>query len=231
MRVLVRPIAFHVLPLLGLDCHAQSLKDTLRSPYDPNGDHNTWGIKGKAFPFPAGDHLGLAAFLGVEYGFLKHHSLGVDGFIAHTFGTYDAFTDTAGVEHPDGGSTWTTYKAVFVNYRCYLGFPSWRESGWSPYVGAFFRHGTVNGMGDEEYAKTDLEFHETHISGGPLVGMLYQFDRWGRWGLDMNMGVFRKHIDEVRYDLVGGSLVQESGSREFTSVRVGLNAYVWFFRR
>ncbi len=228
MRGLVRSIVSGALLLVGSRSCGQSDTLAFPTPYDPHGARNTWALKGKAFPFPLGDHLGLTALLGVELGFFKRHSVGVDGFIAHISGTYDAFTDTAGIEHPDGGSTFTTYKAVFVNYRYYLGTPALREKGWIPYVGAFYRYGTVNGEGDAEYTRTDLEFHETHRSGGPLLGTIYEFDVGGRFALDMNVGLFRKHVEEVRYDLVDGSLVATNGDRVFNSVRVGLNLYYWF---
>jgi len=204
--------------------------DTLVTPFEPKALHQSWALKGKAAPIPWGDDLALTAVLGVEYGFAKRHSVGIDGFILHTSGRYDAFTDTLGVAHEEGGRRWSTDKALFLNYRYYLGFPAWREKGLVPYVGAFGRVGLITGEGDPEYTSDRIEYREEHVSAGPLVGMVCLFKPGRRWGLDANVGVFRKHVDATEVDIVLGQRVTVPYTSDYTGLRIGFNVYYWFCR-
>ena len=211
-------------------CFAQDDKDPLLSPYDPHGAHQTSGIKGKAFFVPVGDDLGLGAMLGFEHGFLRRHTLGADVSIYREAGRYDAFTDTMGVEHPDGGRRWKESRAVLLNYRYYLDFRALREWRWAPYIGAFGRYSEVNGEGDPQYTSHNVEFHETHRSIGVLVGVLRRFDGCKHLGWDLNIGFFRKMKDMVYYDLKNGVLVPTSTTEELYGPRMDVNLYWMIFR-
>jgi hypothetical protein len=49
------------------------------TPYDPRANYRTWSIKGKVLPYPSlGNAGGVTVLLGLEYGFAKNQSIGVD---------------------------------------------------------------------------------------------------------------------------------------------------------
>ena len=59
--------------------------------------------------------------------------------------------------------------------------------------------------------------------------MLNIFPR-GPWGLDLNVGVCRTHVDGEQVDKVQGVLTPSSFTKDFTGMRVSFNLYVWFCR-
>ena len=61
------------------------------------------------------------------------------------------------------------------------------------------------GEGDPEYAGQRMEYREEHRSLGLLIGVLNIFPR-GPWGLGLNVGVCRTHVDGEQVDKVQGVL-------------------------
>ena len=70
------------------------------TPYDPHANYRTWSIKGKVLPYPAlGNAGGVTVLLGLEYGFARNQSIGVDVFANWSEDSDDNVADTAGVQH------------------------------------------------------------------------------------------------------------------------------------
>jgi len=108
--------------LLVVCCFPLLLSAQFATPYDPQGNFRNWSIKGKALPFVLGDESGISALLGVEYGFARNQSIGVDGFIESISKSDDNEVDTAGVSHDVATYYRSREKALFLNYRYYFNF-------------------------------------------------------------------------------------------------------------
>jgi hypothetical protein len=91
-----------------------SLAAQLQTPYDPKADYRTWSVKGKALPYILGNGGGISAMLGVEYGFAKNQSIGVDVFADWSESSDDNVADTAGVQHAFGNFYNGFEKALFL---------------------------------------------------------------------------------------------------------------------
>ena len=204
-------------------------RQKLRSPFDPQGTHQTFAIKAKGIYYPQGDWSGWVGGAGLEHSFFKRHSLGADVIYHYIGGTYDAFTDTNGVEHPDGGTHRFVEQAVILSYRYYLESPWLRERYWVPYLSAFARYGTIEEENDPEYTRFDIARHDIHRSVGLLFGMLLIEAGSGHFAADINLGPFYKWKDENSFDLVDGQLVEESSQTTNVGLRVDINFCVFLF--
>ena len=57
------------------------------TPFDKIADANSCALKGKILPLLLGNDGGFNALLGFEFGFLKNHSIGIDGYFLHYGGS------------------------------------------------------------------------------------------------------------------------------------------------
>src|SRR5580704_8806540 len=93
-------------------------QDLFKTPYDPKAGFRTWSTKGKVLPYPIfGNGAGISVLLGLEYGFTKNQSIGVDVFSDWSENSNDHATDTAGVQHAYGDNYTGGEQAIFLNYR------------------------------------------------------------------------------------------------------------------
>ena len=83
------------------------------SPYNPQNPFASMSIKGVVIPYISLGSAGLNSSFGLEYGFLKRHSLGADLFYNMTEGHNDSVSDTLGMSHPDGDNGWTSNERGF----------------------------------------------------------------------------------------------------------------------
>jgi hypothetical protein len=201
------------------------------TPFDPQGDRETWGIKGKAIPFPVGNGYVLTTLLGVEYGFWKRHSIGMDGSWAYIADQRDGVTDTAGVYHDIGNESRSIERAIYLNYRYYVGLPNWRlQKGLALYISALVRYGRVSRRGDAAFPGRFITQEETDRSAGVVVGCYRAFSHIGRLGLDINLGaMYREQMIETVYPDHGGTKVTSEAPNGLVP-RMGLNLYYWFLR-
>ncbi len=84
----------------------------------PRANYRTWSIKGKVLPYPSlGNSGGFTVLLGLEYGFAKNQSIGVDVFANWSEDSDDNVADTAGVQHTTGNFYNGFEKALFLGYQ------------------------------------------------------------------------------------------------------------------
>jgi len=199
----------------------------MESPYNPRAAYQTWSLKGKILPWEIGNGGGIASFLGVEYGFLKHNSIGVDGFLHLMESSDDDVRDTAGLKH-DVGNYWTgVERAILFDYRYYFDNIERRYSGVAFYLLTYVRLGAISRHYDPLYRADYLDHWETHHSAGLSFGATIPIDKRYRWGIDINAGVFEKEKRIVETYLDKAAMTKRSVGPGF---RLSVNFSYWFKR-
>lgn len=201
--------------------------------YDPLGHSRNWSIKGKVLPFVLGDESGISALAGIEYGFSKNQSVGIDGFFESTSKSDENSIDTAGVMHPVSQYYHGTEKAVFFNYRYYLKCGNLREKrGIAPYLLTFLRYSRIHQHYDPLYPLTGwLTNDEMQYSLGLMGGALIQFSHTGRLCLDINTGVFMKKRNITTVYLKDRLPFTVSSNPLGPGFRLSVNLVYWFYLR
>ncbi|MBS1606291.1 MAG: hypothetical protein JST42_26770 [Bacteroidetes bacterium] len=219
--------------LLILCCLPMALTAQFATPYDPHGNFRNWSVKGKALPFVLGDEGGISALLGVEYGFARNQSIGVDGFLEFISKSDNNGVDTAGVTHDVATYYRSREKALFLNYRYYFNFKNLRyDRGIIPYVLVFLRYGVIYQHYLPLYPLTDfLTNNEKHYSAGIMAGSIFQLSHKGRLGVDVNMGIFLKRKDISSVYLVNHRQSTLSDSPLGPGFRLSANMIYWFYIR
>ena len=203
-----------------------------RSPYDPNWSYHTWSLKGKVLPFLFGNGGGVSGMLGVEYGFAKNQSIGVDGFYEYQENSNDNVQDTAGVTHDFGDYYHSNERAIFLNYRYYFNCAQLRKDGIIPYILVFGRYGKLDQHYDPLYPLSSFkDNYETHRSVGLMLGSAFQFNRPRRLGLDINLGIFEKKKDISAVYLKNGVTSTVDSHPLGPGFRLSVNLVYWFYFR
>ncbi|HXB42319.1 MAG TPA: hypothetical protein VNZ49_17400 [Bacteroidia bacterium] len=190
------------------------------TPHNPKGGYNTRALKGKILPFVFGDGGGINLFLGYEYGFCKHHSIGVDLYLL-AMGSSGEIYDSIQKTYVPGYASGRNDKAVFVNYRYYFGFQKWRaKHELSFYTGTFFRYGYWFFDYEEGYKTNIVSQNETSYSEGILLGCIVGV-------FDLNMGFYYRqlHGKEVLATVTGN--IPFTYDHNYYGFRIGANLYLW----
>jgi hypothetical protein len=218
-----------ILLVASLSSYAQGDTSLLnRTPYDPKGDFHTWSLKGKVLAYPFGNGGGISYLLGVEYGFLKNQSIGIDGFVYHEWDVEDQATDTTGVG-TQNGRDWSSWeRALMLNYRYYFNFRKLRQKyGLALYTLAFARYGWINRRYDPGYIASYYTDTEKHRSVGLMLGGNLALSE--RLGIDLNMGMFEKVKDISTVDKYGATPVPQTVTGP--GFRLSLNVTYAFYHQ
>jgi hypothetical protein len=201
------------------------------TPYDPKADYRTWSIKGKALPYFLGNGGGISALLGVEYGFAKNQSIGVDVFADWSEDSDDNVADTAGVQHAFGNFYNGFEKAIFINYRYYFKSSTLRrKKGIAPYLLAFLRDGKIYQHYDPLYPLTRWMSNREHqYSAGLMVGGTTSLGlKPERLSLDLNLGLFDK-LKEISAVYLENGVPKTVTSRPIgPGFRLSVNLVYWW---
>lgn len=216
-----------IIFLILINFNLQGQKDSIQTPFNKNSKNKNWAIKGKVLPFPIGNDLGINGLLGVEFAFLKNHTIGVDAYCLYLFGSHDKVKDTAGVEHEVGSFHKSFDKAIFMNYRFYFDFKKLRANkGLSLFTGCFYRYGQVNSSKDPAFEKEYINTWETDNSAGLFFGGIYHLRK--RLGLDFNLGYYYKQMNIRSTYLDKQDIKIKTENPNTTGLRIGLNLTYWF---
>lgn len=204
------------------------------SSYSYTGDttaatsHNSWAIKGKVLPwFGIGSMRGINYTLGVEYGFAKVHSIGIDLVYNDNCSGHEVY-DSVEKEYRPGPKAYTVSRGIFINYRRYLDIRKtmlYRPLVWVfndnflPYVSAFGRVGNRDYHYEKNYETSNISHDELQYSAGILFGVVSGV-------FDINAGPFYKRKDMKDVDVVNGNVVRSSGTEYNFGFRVGVNIYL-----
>ncbi len=210
-----------VAVIFSLGAYAQQPADIL-----PHVSNSSWAIKGKALPWTAFICSGVNYTLGIEYGFNKRNSIGVD-FVYNDYSfTHDVYDSTTH-EDKSGPRRFSVNRGFFVNYRRYVSTDgTWLKrqmdrvlpSGSLVYVSPFFRYGKNDYHYQEGYATSQIKYDEWQYSSGVLVGFVTSY-------FDLNAGPFYKqmYIQDVQMEQ---TTVTYSRVRSGFGFRVGANLYL-----
>lgn len=176
-----------------------AVRAQIQTPYNPNGDYHTWSLKGHAYYWTLGNSGGISYLAGIEYGFLKNQSIGIDGLIYQQTDSHDDAYDTTGkaTNNSDNWQSWE--KAVLLNYRYYFNLRRLREEdGLVLYALAFVRYGTIDRHWNPFYElgqNNQYSDDEVHRSAGLMLGTTFVDPDWPWIGIDINTGMFDKSKD------------------------------------
>jgi hypothetical protein len=204
------------------------------TPYDPRANYRTWSIKGKVLPYPAlGNAGGVTVLLGLEYGFARNQSIGVDVFANWSEDSDDNVADTAGVQHTTGSFYNGSEKALFLNYRYYLNCRRLRDrKGAAPYLLFFLRDGKIYQHYDPLYPLWRWQANrERQYSAGLMVGVTSAIsdDKPKRLDWDLNLGIFEK-LKEISTVYLKDGVQSTVKSRPIgPGFRLSLNLVYWFY--
>jgi hypothetical protein len=206
----------------------------LRTSYNPKGNYQTWAIKGKLFPFiiAIGNGNLYHGLFGIEYGFLKNQSLGIDAYFLTMMNQDDDYTK--GMMHQRN-------TAMFANYRYYLPLMKFREKYRIVFYTGFFGRiatdrysafGTEVGISDFNSTTRDslVKSITRHKSVGFLLGTIFKISE--KTNIDLNFGFYKKfsNINDMAYtNYIVGSRNSASSFATY-NIRMGLNFY-WYFLR
>jgi hypothetical protein len=214
------------LPLAARSQEVSSNSLDRMTPYDPKADYRTWSIKGKILPWPLGNGGGISGLLGVEYGFTKNQSIGIDGYAEYEENSDDMVQDTSGVTHAEGNEWHSWERAIFLNYRYYFSMQRLRRKGITPYIVAFVRYGQIDVAFSPLYPLTYYKRHELDRSAGILIGSTYGLGN--RLGLDVNLGLFEKEkIIDTEF-LTHGVTSETHWKPVELGLRLSVNLVYWF---
>ncbi len=190
---------------------------------DQCGD--TWAVKAKVLPWML-IGSGINYTLGVEYGFKKVHSIGID-LVYNDMSTEHEVYDTGKKDYVSGPRMYAVVRGAFLNYRRYfdvtktaLGRPMNKVFGtnYLPYLGAFARYGKTDYHYEPGYVTSQVSYDEWQYSGGVLVGIVHSI-------FDFNIGPFykQKYITDV--EMENGIKVYHDSKVSNWGLRIGVNMF------
>jgi hypothetical protein len=233
---MIRIALFITVLFLSERSYAQNTvsKDTSKvyfiTPFDPKGNYQTYAIKGAILPFTIGNGAGVSSVVGVEYGFLKRHSIGIDGNYIYSYDTDDETKDTAGITHKEGNKSTSKEKGIFLSYRYYFLFRKLRERGVSTYASCYVRYGEAINRNNPLYHNPYIYEKQYTRAIGAVGGVVMQFGHPKRLSLDINSGYFVKWFDsnELYYD--NGNIKNRNNRYSNLGFRFGLYVHYFFLR-
>jgi hypothetical protein len=214
------------------DLKNDSSKYIYQTPYNPFGAYQTWSMKGSFLPYLLGNAGGISSVLGFEYGFLKRHSLSIEGIVDLSAGSHDMVTDTSGRYYDVGNYYSTAESAVLLSYRYYLNSSTSRiKKGLLWYISPFVRFGRIHSQKDPAFYNDFINQDQSQKSAGILFGGISVFKKPSRMGFDFNAGIFYKEKTiNTRY-LDNGLIKSNTDNPSNWGVRIGLYIDYWFFGR
>jgi hypothetical protein len=180
-------------------------------------------LRGTILPYLIGNDMGIATSVGVEYIFLKHHSIGIDGFLHLTYGGQDNLYDTAGVFYKTGSHHHSSEKAIFINYRYYFNPKNLQAlRGVTAYISPYFRYGYSEEHNDPQFNVNYILQKEHSSSEGILLGLVGPIDKNKRCKFDVNAGPFKKRKDITTVYLEDHVEKTRSEHKKTVGLRIGV---------
>gem|GEM_PF-2002734 len=213
-----------------------SVEETSFSKY---ADYQNWVIKGKIIPLlvPIPPGSGYNPSIGVEYGFCKNNSIGLDlTYYNYSFSQGDRY-DSTKQEYVAKARVQEINTALVLSYRRYLHLQKIREkNGTILYFGSFIRAGKLMYEPEKGYIDKTHIVRENHYSIGLMFGVLqelYYFEKIKKpLYIDAYFGVFvkQKELKHEYYDQ-NNTLVKNSDYPTNVGIRIGLNFSMAFKRK
>ncbi|MES2516283.1 MAG: hypothetical protein V4580_19165 [Bacteroidota bacterium] len=203
------------------------------TPFAPKLTYETIGIKARILPWLLGNSGGFNYLLGVEFGFLKNHSISIDGM---HYGTQDHRDHYFGENDPRNRESDDYYgrdDALYFSYNYYYNLKTIREGlGVALYTGLNYRAGRANYTWDRGISKDSiLQSSRNYYSYGPQLGLIIKWGERKHFAINVNVAALysTKNISEQRTD----NLVLTTNHYHLNSydLKVGLNLYWWFIRK
>ena len=199
-------------------------------PFTKPNMNSVCAVRGKIFFLPVSRTRVATGTAGLEYRFLKDHSLGADA-IYTWFKTPVYYWDPVLDEQVEGPSKYIDMFDLHLDYRYYLSLHSLTRRGIFPYINAFTMQGSRRTYFEAPYADSYEKQHEYLGRYGISTGCLWGFGPLKRFGIDLNLGCM--YTDQLvhRYDYnvhTITDLVRYTDSKWGVNVRI--NAYYYLFR-
>ncbi len=219
----------HVL-VAQSDSSISSLKNAEQNcltPFNKKSTFNNYAIKFKVLPWisiPSGS--GINPSIGFEYGFSKNQSIGIDLYYHQYSFAAEEIYDSLTSQYNSGPRVSNRDKAIFLNYRYYLGLDKIREkSATTFYIGSFFRFGILNYKFDEGYVNLSHITKENHYSLGILYGLSKQLTCYNKkqLNIDTYFGIYLKQkVQFIEYLDGQNNLISDKKYPLNPGIRIGL---------
>ncbi len=201
-------------------------KKPILTPYNRNGNSQNWGIRFGAAILPIGNDMALPFLLGVDVGFLKNNSIGIQGFIFYYSGSNDEAHDTAGVARGVGDDHSNFERAILIDYRHYYNFPKLRQkTGICLYTSIIARYGKKSKYEDPLYTRTFVSYKETDYSTALSLGFIYSPPKILSY--DFNIGYAYKEADITNVYKEHYRVITDITKPKTFVPRFSLSLYIW----
>ena len=201
------------------------------TPFNSKSTYECITVKGKILPWMgiAAGQTGINSLIGLEFGFKKRHSLGIDLYSNRWKWTEDRY-DSVKQDYVAIYSARYRDHAVFLNYRFYFNNTKLREKyGKSLYEGIFTRLGKWHQYYDKGYVTDIISNDEIHYSAGLLFGILFS-SAPKKLGGDINLGFYCKYKEMTEVIVENQENVNHNSFNTGFGIRMGLNFYLWGYR-
>jgi hypothetical protein len=216
-----------IVLLFSLYSFGQNLEENeVYSPFNPKSTTNTYCIKAKTLPYLIGNGLGINNSLGVEIGFLKNNSIGVDGFYNYSQDSRDYVTDKAGIKHDSGDRSYLKEKAIQFSYRYYFNFQKLRNVKRKAfYSGLFYRIENDLSLNDENFKNDYIRETTDSKAYGLLIGMISKFKNYKHFGMDYSVSIGSQNKTVSGLNEAYETTFRKSKANYFN---IGISLNYWF---
>lgn len=235
LRAVVLLFCFTAFPAVALCQVHDSIPEedstgAWQTPFNPKANYQTWGIRARVLPWLLGNADGLNVLLGGEIGFLKHHSIAIDGYY---YGDQDHHDNYNGPNDPQNKASDHyngSNRALFFAYNYHYSLQNLREQmGLEAYTGLCGRLGQISKAWDRGISKDSvLRSDGRYYSAGPQAGIILTFNEERHFAINFNIAALYTIKDLSQQST--HSLVLSDNTYHFNTydLRIGLNLYWWF---
>lgn len=197
-------------------------------------------VRGKASSFfLVEDAFWRNANIGAEFRFLNKHSIGID-FVYFRW-RYQNDSIVNDIEYSTGYNCYSLRKYLLIDYR-YYPFPNIKHDyDIDIYFNPFIKIGKRSIWSEDPYtfvATSDMRQTNTMSANfddyGFAIGFRYCFDMYDRFGIDVNMGIVKRHNDiwyEKGYDYTSNSFFEtHNTTSSSTNIHMRVNFFLKVFQ-
>lgn len=209
---------------------AEDSTSAWQTPFNPKANYQTIGLRARALPWIMGNAGGLNVLLGAEIGFLKHHSIEIDGYFYGDEDHHDNYYGPNDPKNKDSDDYGGSNRALFFAYNYHYSLQNLREQmGLEAYTGLCGRIGQFGKTWDRGICKDSvLRSDEHYYSAGPQAGIILTFNEERHFAINLNAAVLYTMKDLSQQSTHSMALSDNSYHFNTCDLRIGINLYWWF---
>ncbi|MCC6371969.1 MAG: hypothetical protein IT236_13275 [Bacteroidia bacterium] len=199
------------------------------TPFNPQGNYHTFGIKTRLLPWVLGNNNGLNYLLGAELGFFKRHSASIDFTANYSNQNVEAYYRHDSLILPKRSRS-RAYTEWHVSYNYYFNAHNLRQKGCLFYAGINFRKGHSRLQSDTSVFINDYTIlsERNYRSLGPHLGFLYVFGNTKHLALNVVATAFYNQKSVSVTESKNVKLQHYDYNFNTVDFKLGLSLYWWF---